>query len=188
MNILKKKSWKNKKLTGKDRKYLFFLKKKKMRATGVGLLQASACYGRWPASGVGQLRASVCNERFFALNVCYERLLRASATSVEERTGNVRRKYKKKASRGLAGGVEKGVERELKTKWKGCENRRSGRRQWKKGLGGRSGVKEWKKGMENWNGNIVLERNGKGSGKRRSKKGFKKSWEWRIGRKGQKCR
>ena len=86
------------------------------------MLRASACYRRRPATGVDLLRASASYARLsamsvlFALNVCYERLLRASATSVEERTGNVRRKYKKKASRGLAGGVEKGVERELKTK------------------------------------------------------------------------
>ena len=99
MKILKKKLWKNKKLKGKYRKYLFFLEKNvenacygRRPATGVGLLRALACYGRWPASGVGRLRASAGYARlsamgifamsvFFALefatSVCYEPLLRA---------------------------------------------------------------------------------------------------------------
>ena len=44
----------------------------------------------------------------------------------------------------------------------------------------RSGVKEWKKGMENWNGNIVLERNGKLEWKHSFRKEWKREWKKKV--------
>ena len=131
--------------------------------TGVGLLRALTCFGRRPATRVCLQWAFVCNERVFALNVCYERLLRASATSVEERTGNVRRKCKKKNQ----GDWQAGLKKEWKENWKRSEKVvKTG------GVEEGTGGKEWSKGVE--------ERNGKLEWNHSFRKEWKREWKKKV--------